>query len=309
MESKSTSSAASEDSRRDADTSGVDQDALCVDCGYNLRGLTTDRCPECGRAFDRASLIASQIPWVVRRQIGTIRAYWRTVWMVILRNARFCNEAGVPLSYRDAQLFRWVTILHVYLPFLIATLVACAFRPLADPFVDYFFKTIWPLAALHACLILFLLGITGVPSYFFHPACLTVEQQDRAIALSYYTCAPLAVTTAVWLVIALVWLPIKVAGINISADPFDLLMALERAPTPLRVWVFSAGILGFGLMAMQPALWWWALVDLAKRSMPDTNRSRLVALAVPILWVAISLVTLLIIPLLVFYVALIAVSF
>jgi len=26
--------------------------ALCIDCGYSLRGLITPRCPECGRAFD-----------------------------------------------------------------------------------------------------------------------------------------------------------------------------------------------------------------------------------------------------------------
>src|SRR4051794_35464190 len=27
---------------------------LCFGCGYALRGLTSDRCPECGRGFDPA---------------------------------------------------------------------------------------------------------------------------------------------------------------------------------------------------------------------------------------------------------------
>jgi hypothetical protein len=73
--------------------------------------------------------------------------------------------------------------------------------------------------------------------------------------------------------------------------------------------VYGVSILGIGFLMMQPALWWWALVDLAKRTMPESRRARLVALAVPILWGAIGLITLIVMPLLVFYVALIIVSF
>ncbi len=29
---------------------------LCLDCGYDLRGQTVPRCPECGRPFDPALL-------------------------------------------------------------------------------------------------------------------------------------------------------------------------------------------------------------------------------------------------------------
>jgi hypothetical protein len=28
--------------------------AICLECGYDLRGQVESRCPECGRAFDRA---------------------------------------------------------------------------------------------------------------------------------------------------------------------------------------------------------------------------------------------------------------
>jgi hypothetical protein len=31
---------------------GTLTDARCLECGYALRGLTGDRCPECGREFD-----------------------------------------------------------------------------------------------------------------------------------------------------------------------------------------------------------------------------------------------------------------
>jgi len=30
----------------------ADPQRYCLDCGYNLGGLSTHRCPECGRAFD-----------------------------------------------------------------------------------------------------------------------------------------------------------------------------------------------------------------------------------------------------------------
>jgi hypothetical protein len=36
---------------------GVDEHALfCPNCGYNLTGLPSERCPECGRLFDVAKL-------------------------------------------------------------------------------------------------------------------------------------------------------------------------------------------------------------------------------------------------------------
>jgi len=35
----------------------VEPELLCPHCGYNLRGLPEDRCPECGRPFDRARLL------------------------------------------------------------------------------------------------------------------------------------------------------------------------------------------------------------------------------------------------------------
>ncbi len=31
---------------------GLDEDVLCPECNYNLRGLTVPRCPECGLRFD-----------------------------------------------------------------------------------------------------------------------------------------------------------------------------------------------------------------------------------------------------------------
>lgn len=37
-------------------TVGLEEDAYCPGCGYNLRGLTVPRCPECGRPFTSAEI-------------------------------------------------------------------------------------------------------------------------------------------------------------------------------------------------------------------------------------------------------------
>ena len=52
---------------------------FCIDCGYDLRQLTSDRCPECGWLIDRNVLTRTRLPWVYRKELGRWRAYWRTV--------------------------------------------------------------------------------------------------------------------------------------------------------------------------------------------------------------------------------------
>jgi hypothetical protein len=43
---------------------------LCRNCGYNLRGLTEARCPECGKAFDPELLAALTTPDVTHATRG-----------------------------------------------------------------------------------------------------------------------------------------------------------------------------------------------------------------------------------------------
>ncbi|MEK7756598.1 MAG: hypothetical protein AAB385_05250, partial [Planctomycetota bacterium] len=94
----------------------IRQDLFCQACGYNLRGLTGNRCPECGGSLDGVRSLVPQIPWMYRKEIGWFRAYWRTVWFVMVRQARFCDEMARPVSFRDSQLFRWMTVLLVSIP-------------------------------------------------------------------------------------------------------------------------------------------------------------------------------------------------
>ncbi len=83
----------------------IGHDLFCQDCGYNLRGLTGARCPECGHSLETIRALESQIPWVYRKEQGWFRAYWRTVWLVMFRQRRFCEEMARPVSFDDAQRF------------------------------------------------------------------------------------------------------------------------------------------------------------------------------------------------------------
>ena len=182
---------------------------FCPDCGYDLQGITSERCPECGIVIDREALARSQIPWSHRRQIGWWRAYWRTLKLVIFKSRILASEVARPVSYRDAQLFRLVTILLAIAPVLVVIAVWWMTAEDRDRagVADDWMSLIWhpasswyPAEEVGGWIILLamlgaigaLLTLTGVQSYFFHPRSLPVIWQNRAVALSYYTCAPVA---------------------------------------------------------------------------------------------------------------------
>jgi hypothetical protein len=50
--------------------------ARCAACGYELRGLTQSRCPECGKAFDPSNQDTFRQPGDVPRQVR--RLLWRS---------------------------------------------------------------------------------------------------------------------------------------------------------------------------------------------------------------------------------------
>lgn len=113
---------------------------------------------------------------------------------VTFRTGRFCHAVGQPVDYADARRFQCVVVGVL----MLTAVVAFTMVVLAD--VDTALDTArwfgWPftvsmLAAAVVGLALFLTTATGVHTYWFHPAHLPRERQNRAIALAYYACAPL----------------------------------------------------------------------------------------------------------------------
>ena len=201
------------------ETSDTGGELFCPSCGYDLRGIDSDRCPECGLTIDRAAAGITRIPWSHRRRVGRVRAYWRTVWLATFQTRRLSAEVARPVDFRDAQRFRLITsfIASAGPVALLAAAVAQAggFDGLTGgvglpgfdfssaggtggtPVGTYDLLIPWTAGALvppvvPLAIVLFMLALTGVASYWFHPRSIPPAQQERAVALSYYACAPLA---------------------------------------------------------------------------------------------------------------------
>jgi hypothetical protein len=82
----------------------------CPECGYSLRGLTEDRCPECGepfpttqRTFRRWAI--RRLPWDRRHRTSLLRAYFTTVFLIL-----FCPwkaARGLVIPDRWGRAVRW----------------------------------------------------------------------------------------------------------------------------------------------------------------------------------------------------------
>jgi hypothetical protein len=99
----------------------ISRDVFCQTCGYNLRGLETNRCPECGGEFDPAKLEVARVPWLQRKTIGAWRAYWQTVAYAALFPLRFGREVwdAPRLDLASSLSFRRIIILQALASFLI----------------------------------------------------------------------------------------------------------------------------------------------------------------------------------------------
>jgi hypothetical protein len=279
---------AAETQTADPERREIPHDLFCQQCGYNLRALTSDRCPECGHSLETVRAREPQIPWVHRKEIGLFRAYWRTIWMVMFQQRRFGEEMARPVSYPDCQRFRWVTVLHTYIPILLATLATYAVGLEAKPRVsgeDLVYQAlfaVWPVPIYHALILLFLAAITGVPSYFFHPRGIPVALQNRAIAMSYYASGPLALTflPGAAAIVAIVLRGEGYAGMAGILFAFVLPLAL------LLIWLID-------------------LLHISRRVMPQyRGRTYLILVCVPALWGILALLILVGIPLAVWFVVL-----
>jgi hypothetical protein len=172
-------------------------DRFCPGCGYDLRGIGSERCPECGLTIDLTLAATSAIPWTHRRRIGVVRAYLKTIEIVIRWPERFAREVERPVDFRDAIVFRRVTAtlaavsvlaLAVVLLIMGEIIPLVVARPLA------FLPELLGVPVVCLGVWLAFLAAGGVQSYWFDSLSLPPAKRERAIALSYYACGPLALT-------------------------------------------------------------------------------------------------------------------
>lgn len=282
-------------------------DLYCPACGYNLHAIEgIARCPECGLAIDRAGLARSRIPWVHRRHVGRIRAYWRTLWLATLHPATLAAEASRRVDYRDAQRFRFVTAAVAAAPIVAALVGAMLWYGSAaifsaatpallsgwagtgpastwwDARIPWEAGATWspviPLAAILAVVL-----VTGVASYGFHPGSIPVVRQNRAIALSYYGCAPMALVS-IPIVLAVAVKVMREAGLDNQANATWTIVRL------LNIGVAISGALLF------VAAWRSTMTLLRRTTHAGPGRTIVAGAMIPLAWLGCAVLVLAVLP-------------
>jgi hypothetical protein len=288
-----------------AGTARGDAELFCPGCGYDLRGsANSDRCPECGLAIDREELGVSRIPWTHRRRIGRVRAYWRTVFLVTFRARRLAAEVIRPVDYHDAQRFRIVTSLIAALSVNVVLVAAVsvegmdALAVLPEMLLESWSNSSRPAGSLDLMLplaagvltrpvvplgvVLFTLLVSGVASYWFHPARQPIVRQNRAVALSHYACAPLAFVPLPALAFGIIMLLSRQGGRDerplVSAFAALLVLAIITAPVIVLVFYAATLRLLHGAAGAGPARMWLA------------------AFAIPLTWLLAAMLSLVVLP-------------
>ena len=139
------------------------------------------------------------VPWQTRKEIGRFKAYWKTVFHVLARFGNLRQELAGSVDLRAAKQFRNSTFLNVLIAFIF--IIALGLRIIwaekdAVMILSFSERSLW--AILGAVLgvgvssYLALLMYSGIVTWFFAPRRRDRCTQDRMIALSYYTCGPLA---------------------------------------------------------------------------------------------------------------------
>ena len=291
-------------------------DLRCFHCGYDLRGLPaeTDRCPECGTKIDPA---AARIPWERRREIGTTRAYLRTMVLVLFRPGKLAAAVAGPVRFHDARRFSRRTALRAWAPLallLIWTwLATLRFRVVPDPGYPGVWEWRWRwgayglkhvqflyingiftsepgpvlslgfalevlfIVSLLACTYLALLGVSRVASYFFHPGDLSPVRQNRAVAISYYAGAPLSILLLLTPLFVYTWWYYVMTSPDMMSRPPAL------PPVTIGRWI-----------AVLPAAWCWitSLILLRRTTVCGFARTITMAIGLPIVWAIIIAVAL-----------------
>ena len=227
---------------------------LCARCGYDLRGLLENRCPECGETFDPSKFPSARLPWLIDRD--TISApYLATVRQVIAHPWDLGRLVWMPVwvDEKRAERFRRITM-------WIAIVCLCATAALGSWLVS------------HDVLVVDTVILSMIPTAwtFFELATRPGrdlghwaqggQQNIRTIGLYHFCCAPLAMMPLVPATV----IAISLIGVGVTEV---FLAAAGSLGVVLFVWwivevAFQAastrGLVGDGLRAGAIALVHWA---------------------------------------------------
>ncbi len=99
-------------------------DRHCIHCGYNLRGIAAEKCPECGNGIDTS--LDSPIPWIHRKSLGFFRAFFRTLLLGTFRPFKLVAAFNTALEPRSVRGFHrlvlflaWLAVAGPYIGFMV----------------------------------------------------------------------------------------------------------------------------------------------------------------------------------------------
>jgi hypothetical protein len=236
---------------------GGEEGPRCAGCGYDLRGLTEDRCPECGLRFVPTARPVADVPWLHRAAIGNWTAYWRTVWLVAAHPSTLGREVwrDVQVDADQARVFRRVTTLIVA-----ASAVAMGLSDLVGPTA----RRVSPQGIVAGALLIgFLLGLlVDLAMRLKEPE---PHPRPRFEALRMFLCAPFALSPAVALC---AW------------------AAVPLGPGATRIAFLAAA-------AAVWLVWWCSAVRFARHALRPTLRRLLshALLILPGIWITAGLLT------------------
>lgn len=235
-----------------------DAGVFCPFCDYDMRSRFGKACPECGEVVDELAMRRARVPWANRREIGRIQAAWRTFVAVTFGAKKFSRAVSQPVDLREALRFRRLVVVVLWLTAAV-TLGLLAMFEAIDVLDEYWFEQLdvaWRVTGgvlIGLLLWAWLYACTGVHSYWFHPKRLARERQNRAVALSYYACAPLLLLP-VAAVFGGAGMMVLAAGDNLgvpAAELAGMVVMIVLGGTPL-----AGGLLSF----------WAASLTLAART-------------------------------------------
>ena len=161
--------------------------AICPQCAYDLRGLSSPRCPECGEDLAPLFLGAPLVPWERRQQLGWLWAYLLTIAAVFQGKGKFCQAVCLPVDRRSAERFRLITatLQSVWLGVLLAFLLYTVLE-YNEPDTLALSLWRWGTITIWITLSLSLYWLPGLFSHAFQANTLNSIHRERAMSLSLY---------------------------------------------------------------------------------------------------------------------------